>query len=332
MIFKCGYITILSILLLLSNLNAKEPEESGERKFSMGVLRPVIERSDFLSGTNIEWLRRTAGRSGYNLRGEPIFKSIYTRKLGVFETKLAQSVYYARDMNKIFWEETVSKDLPHWRKILHPETISKYGRRDFRVNPVLIDGRRTAWHHGLEREFLLVDFKEHAEKIHRVGGNVIWGEKAKKTLSTTEIFKLTASRWVNVVAIDLAWSSSLLWFSGERDWCSYTTNVADSIIAGNVAWITESLIVSKFPLSAGNSPLFIPGGSVAIPTGGVVAVVAAIVFAATKELIRYAWNEYQRREAERVEALCKKAENEFRILLFNKGINENTEKLRKLLN
>ena len=174
--------------------------------------------------------------------------------------------------------------------------------------------------------------KEHAEKSHRVGGNVIWGEKAKKRLSAMDVFNMTASRWAKVVAIDLVCSSSLLWFSGERDWNSYATGAASSTLAGGAAWITESLIVIKFPLAAGNTPLFLPGTSITISTGGVAAFAATIVFVATKELIRYAWNEYQRREAERVEALCKKAENEFRLLFFNKGINENTEKLRKLLN
>lgn len=328
MIFRKITIVFLCFWGAIVSLVGTESVADAEWRDAVGGLRPIIIEGNFAPWHVRKALRLRSSLPGYGLNGAPKFNSIWTRRIGLTETKLAQTAYYARDLNKIFWQEEVSKNLNKWREVLHPDTISAYGRGDFSRVPRLKSGEMCAWHHDVERRYQLVRVSEHG-RLRHTGGNVLWGEKYAKRVTTGMMLRTTAIRWAQFSAIDFAVSSSVLWLSGERNLAPYLVEAGGTVTAGTLAWATESFLVTVLPNSAGSAPYFV--GGIPLLGGGVAAWVATGVFIASKELVQWAWNEYQRREAERVERLCREAEREYRLSLLTQKIEQNSLSLKKLL-
>lgn len=293
------------------------------------VARPLVFRGDFMPWHVRKALKLRSGLPEYGLNGAPKFNSVWTRPVGVAETGLAQTPYYARNLNKLFWQEEVSKNLSKYRKILHPNTIFAYESGNFSRVPRLKSGEVCVWHHDVKKQYQLVRASEHG-RLRHTGGNTIWGNKFAKSVSPGMKLLTTAFRWTQFSALDFAVSSSFLWLSGERELSHYLVEAGGSVAAGTLAWGTESILVCALPNSAGSAPYIV--GGIPFLGGGVATWVATGVFIASKELVGWAWNEYQKREAERVERLCREAEREYRLALLKQSIERNTQALTNLLN
>ena len=64
------------------------------------VLRPVLFRSEFVSSGTLNNLRNYSALERYDSFGFPVFHSVVKRDLNFWETKLAQTEYYARYLNR----------------------------------------------------------------------------------------------------------------------------------------------------------------------------------------------------------------------------------------
>lgn len=289
-----------------------------------GVLRPVLFRSEFVSRGTLTNLQKLSSVEGYDSFGLPRFTPIYRRELHFWETKLAQTKYYARYLN----QEIKPYVLEH-PELFHPDTVRDYMAGLTSRNPKLADGTLLQWHHGKDG-YELVSVTEHGKTSH-VGGNKIWGYKyaeAAKKIPNREII-LTAQRWGKFAVIDFAFSSLALAVEGENDWKTYAVNAGASVTAGAVAWGLESLLITSFPLLQGSTPAFV--GSLTINLGGAASWIAAGSFILTKYVIMAGWKKYQIEMANAVEDRCKEGEKMARFNLLKRQADQNTNQLQKIL-
>lgn len=291
---------------------------------SVAVLRPVLFRSEFVSRGTLSALQQNSMKEGFNAFGFPEFRIYIKRDLRFFETKLAQTRYYARYLNREFKQYIISHP-----DIFSAETIRLYKAGYTSRNPVTIDGKELQWNHGKDG-YELVLASEHG-KIPHTGGAKTYGYKyaeASAKIPDREII-LTAQRWGKLVALDLAFSTVAIGVSGEKNWQTYAINAAASTTAGFVAWGLESLLITAFPLLQGGTPAFI--GGVAINIGGPASWIASGAFLLVKYSIMAGWERYQIQTALAVEARCRQAEKMACFNHLKKQCQRNTEELQTLL-
>ncbi len=169
--------------------------------------------------------------------------------------------------------------------------------------------------------------------MRHTGGNVIWGDKYQKDIKSSKLTYreeiLTAQRWGQFTALDIAFSSLGLYISGERNFKPYAVNAAASVSAGIVAWSIESLTLKAFPLSTGMAPAYISG--FVISTGGLASWLATGGFILTKYIVMTTWKEYERQVALEIENNCRKAEAQSRYFYLKNSFNKNSQQLESLL-
>lgn len=320
---------IFCVLFVLICANTVLYGVSGSTDYSMGnvptsLLRPVILRSEFASKGTINVLKNYSKYPAYNLRGFPKFKNIYIKHdLSIFETKLAQTRAYARYLNKFYGDYIIEHP-----NLFSKETIEAYKNGLFSRNPKTISGELLEWHHG-EKGYELVLSSEH-ESIKHVGGAKTYGYKiaeASKKIPNRDVI-LTAERWGQFVAMDIAFSSMALWCNGERNWEPYAVNASASATAGILAWSVESLLIKALPLTQGSTPIFI--GSISVNLGGPASWLAAGTFFLAKYAITVGWKEYQIKIAEEIEKSCKAEEKRVRVMMLLDRINDNNNKIKNI--
>lgn len=291
----------------------------------MAVLRPVLFRSEFVSRGTLRAFQQNSMKDGFNVFGFPKFQNIYIKRdLHFYETKLAQTRYYARYLNREFKQYIIA----------HPDkfsvqTIKLYKAGYTSKNPVTVDGVELQWHHGKDG-YELVPVSEHG-KIPHTGGAKTYGYKyaeASAKIPNREII-LTAQRWGKFVALDLAFSTIGIGISGETDWRTYAMNAVASTTAGFVAWGLESLLITSFPLLHGSTPAFISG--IAVNIGGPASWIATGAFLLIKYSIMAGWERYQIQTALAVEQRCRQAEKMVCFANLKRQCQRNTEKLQDLL-
>ena len=102
----------------------------------MAVLRPVLFRSEFVSRGTLRAFQQNSMKDGFDVFGFPKFQNIYIKRdLLFYETKLAQTRYYARYLNREFKQYIIA----------HPDkfsvqTIKLYKAGYTSKNPVTVDG------------------------------------------------------------------------------------------------------------------------------------------------------------------------------------------------
>ena len=313
-------ITILCIVSLILYSDDNINEYIG----LTATLRPTLFRSEFVSNSTLRVLQEYSQQTGYTAFGYPDFgDAVITRNLHLWETKLAQTEYYSRFLNKMFRQYYID----------HPEIFSKETIEAAKLgqswnNPKLTDGTELVWHHGKKGYELRPKF-EHQSKPH-TGGAKTWGYKyaeASKRIPYREII-LTAQRWGKFVALDLALSTFGLALSGAQKPEPYLINLVASTTAGCVAWGVESLIITAYPLTQGSTPLFL--GECMINIGGPAVWIASGMFFLSKYAIIAGWNKYQVHLATIIEQQCKRAEKKARFLILKDDIRKNNEKLKSL--
>ena len=312
-------------LLLISFLTSLFSEENHiEYSGVLAGLRPVILRSEFASLSTLRTLQTYSQQLGYTAFGYPDFgQAIITRDLCFWETKLAQTRYYARYLNKTFRQYYI--DHPN---IFSKETIETAKLGQSWNNPKLIDGTELQWHHG-KNGYELRPKPEHQSLPHE-GGAKTWGYKyaeAAQRIPNREII-LTAQRWGKFAAMELAFSTIGLVVAGETSPETYIMNTTASATAGFLAWGIESLIISTYPLTQGGTPLFI--GSLPINIGGPACWIASGVFFLSKYAIMAGWKSYQIHVAMEVEKRCQEGEKKVRFILLKKQIRHNNKLLLTL--
>ena len=314
------------VLLLPFLLPAQDSNWTASDFLSLdGVLRPVLFRSEFVSSGTLRNLQMFSAMEGYDAFGFPRFKNIVIKRdLSFWETKLAQTRYYARYLNREF----KSYILEHPEQF-HPDTIRDYMAGLTGRNPKLADGTLLQWHHGKDG-YELVPVTEHGKTSH-IGGANTYGYKIAEASRKIPFRKtmLAVQRWGQFVAIDIALSSTALAIDQEKDWKTYAVNAAASTTAGAVAWGIESLLVSSFPLLQGSTPLFV--GGVAVNLGGPASWIATGSFILTKYAIMTGWKQYQLEMARRVEERCQEAEKMVRFKMLKKQADQNTAQLQAIL-
>ena len=319
-------ILVLWLILLPLFLPAQDRNWTASNFLTFdGALRPVLFRSEFVSSGTLRNLQKYSAMEGYDSFGFPQFKNVVIKRdLRFWETKLAQTRYYARYLNREF----KSYILEHPDQF-HPDTIRDYAKGLTSRNPKLADGTPLQWHHGKDG-YELVPVTEHGKTPH-IGGANTYGYKiaeASRKIPHREMI-LTAQRWGKFAALDLALSSAALAVEGEKDWKTYTVNAAASATAGAVAWGLESLLVTSFPLLQGSTPIFV--GGMAINLGGPASWIATGSFILTKYAIMAGWKQYQLEMAKEVEERCQEAEKTVRFNMLKKQAEQNTAQLQALL-
>lgn len=298
------------------------------------ILTPPLtfpfRRWDFLGGKSVKKLAKWAKDPKYDAFGFPKFKSIWERPLGLFDKELATASDYRRRLNKEFAQE-VLKDPKPWRKILSEETIRRYrtgGYSSYSKNPKAKLGE-LEWHHD-RTGYQLVLASEHGAKKH-TGGQQLYGAKAKRVLKSNKLASgILAKRWGSFVLFDIGVSSARLFFlEHERRLTPYAAEAGISVFSGGVAAATEFALWKSPLLTFGTAPLYV--GGVPISLGGPAAWVSLGVYMAANIALSSLWDEYQRREAARVERLCRDAEFEVRRGLLEEAVRGNTARLRGVL-
>lgn len=296
-------------------------EKGNEYTGAVAVLRPVLFRSEFVSRSTLRTLQQYSQQVGYTAFGYPDFgQAVITRDLCFWETKLAQTRYFARYLNKVYRNYYME----------HPEIFSKETVEAARLgeswkNPVLKDGTKLEWHHGKNGYELRPQPEHHS--LEHVGGAKTWGYKyaeAAQRLPNREII-LTAQRWGKFAALELAFSTIGLAATGETSPEAYIVNTTASATAGFLAWGVESLIITAYPLTQGSTPLFIGGCMVNI--GGPASWIASGVFFLSKYAIMSGWKAYQVHVAMEVEQRCRDGEKQVRFMLLKKNIKQNSNVL-----
>lgn len=287
-----------------------------------------FRRWDFLGGKSVKKLAGWAKDPGYDAFGFPKFKSIWERPLGLFDKKLATASKYGPRLNKEFAQD-VLKNPKRWGKILSEDTIRRYRMGDYSKNPVTKWGELLEWHHD-RAGYRLVLESEH-EAARHIGGNKLYGVKAKKVLKNNKLASgILAKRWGSFVLFDISVSSARLFFlEHERRLTPYAAEAGISVFSGGVAAATEFALWKSPLLTFGTAPLYV--GGVPISLGGPAAWVSLGVYMAANIALSSLWDEYQRREAARVERLCRDAEFEVRRGLSEEAVRGNTERLRSVL-
>ena len=295
------------------------------------ILTPPLtfpfRRWDFLGGESVEELVKNAKKPRYDVFGFPKFKSIWERPLGLFDKKLATASNYRPRLNKEFGQK-VRKDPKPWRKFLSKETIRRYSMGDYSKNPKAKLGK-LEWHHD-RTGYQLVPNSEH--KLDHIGGNKLYGAKAKTdVLKSNKLASgILAKRWGSFVLFDIGVSSARLFFlEHERRLTPYAAEAGISVFSGGVAAATEFALWKSPLLTFGTAPLYV--GGVPISLGGPAAWVSLGVYMAANIALSSLWDEYQRREAARVERLCRDAEFEVRRGLLEEAVRGNTARLRGVL-
>lgn len=295
------------------------------------ILTPPLtfpfRRWDFLGGKSVKKLAGWAKDPGYDAFGFPKFKSIWERPLGLFDKELATASKYGRRLNKELAQE-VQKDPKRWRKILSKDTIQRYRTGNYSKNPVTKWGK-PEWHHD-RTGYRLVLKSEH-EAARHIGGNKLYGVKAEKVLKNNKLASgILAKRWGSFVLFDIGVSSARLFFlEHERRLTPYAAEAGISVFSGGVAAATEFALWKSPLLTFGTAPLYV--GGVPISLGGPAAWVSLGVYMAANIALSSLWDEYQRREAARVERLCRDAEFDVRRGLLEEAVRGNTARLRGVL-
>lgn len=311
------------------------------------ILTPPLtfpfRRWDFFEGGHVEMLAKWAKDPKYDAFGLPKFKSIWERPLGLFDKELATASNYGRRLNKEFAQE-VQKDTKRWRKILTEDTIRRYrtgGYSSYSKNPKAKLGK-LEWHHDRTGYQLvlasehrppkdMVPKSEHGAKTH-IGGRQLYGADAKqRVLKNNKLASgILAKRWGSFVLFDIGVSSARLFFlEHERRLTPYAAEAGISVFSGGVAAATEFALWKSPLLTFGTAPLYV--GGVPISLGGPAAWVSLGVYMAANIALSSLWDEYQRREAARVERLCRDAEFEVRRGLLEAAVRGNTARLRGVL-
>lgn len=296
------------------------------------ILTPPLtfpfRRWDFLGGKSVKKLAGWAKDPGYDAFGFPKFKSIWERPLGLFDKKLATAAKYGPRLNKEFAQE-VLKNPKRWGKTLSEDTIRRYRMGDYSKNPVTKWGELLEWHHD-RAGYRLVLESEH-EAARHIGGNKLYGVKAEKVLKNNKLASgILAKRWGSFVLFDIGVSSARLFFlEHERRLTPYAAEAGISVFSGGVAAATEFALWKSPLLTFGTAPLYV--GGVPISLGGPAAWVSLGVYMAANIALSSLWDEYQRREAARVEQLCRDAEFEVRRRLLEAAVRGNTARLRGVL-
>ena len=336
-IFDSRFGRALCLLLWLffflgEELRADVPAEARGIKAD-DILTPPLtfpfRRWDFLGGKSVKKLAEYAKNPGYDAFGLPKFKSIWERPLGLFDKKLATASNYRLRLNKEFAQE-VLKNPKRWRKILSKDTIRRYhtgGYSSYSKNPKAKLGK-LEWHHD-RTGYQLVPNSEH--KLGHIGGNKLYGVKAEKVLKNNKLASgILAKRWGSFVLFDIGVSSArLFFFEHERRLTPYAAEAGISVFSGGVAAATEFALWKSPLLTFGTAPLYV--GGVPISLGGPAAWVSLGVYMAANIALSSLWDEYQRREAARVERLCRDAEFEVRRGLLEADVRGNTARLRGVL-
>ena len=309
------------------------------------ILTPPLtfpfRRWDFFEGRHVENLAGRAKDPGYDAFGFPKFKSIWERPLGLSDKKLATASKYGRRLNKEFAQD-VLKNPKRWGKILSEDTIRRYRMGDYHLNPVTKWGELLEWHHDRTGYQLvpnsehrppkdMVPKSEHKAKTH-IGGRQLYGADAKKrVLKNNKLASgILAKRWGSFVLFDIGVSSARLFFlEHERRLTPYAAEAGISVFSGGVAAATEFALWKSPLLTFGTAPLYV--GGVPISLGGPAAWVSLGVYMAANIALSSLWDEYQRREAARVERLCRDAEFEVRRGLLEEAVRGNTARLRGVL-
>ena len=324
MIFKHFLIVVAVLPLLLSAENFRA--DKGET----ALLRPVLLRSEFLSQGNLRVFSNQSLTPGFDVFGFPEFNPILSYKLKFFETTLARTANFRKELLKIW-----ARDIADRPDVFDEATINLYKSylrgelsADSLKNPVLASGEKTYVHHA-RNGYELVAESQH--KQHHTGGASTYGYKyaeASAKLPNREII-LTAQRWGKFVALDIAFSTIGLAATGESNWQTYAINAAASTTAGFVAWGIESLLITAFPLLQGGTPMFI--GGCAINLGGPASWIAAGSFMLVKYAVMSGWRHYQIREAQAVEERCRQAEKKVRFQVLKRQAEQNTKSLQAIL-
>ena len=299
-------------------------EKGNEYAGAVAVLRPVLLRSEFVSHSTLRTLQTYSQQVGYTAFGYPDFgQAIITRDLCFWETKLAQTKSYARYLNKVYRKYYMENP-----EIFSKETVEAAKLGQSFKNPILKDGTKLEWHHD-KNGYVLIPESEHG-RLRHTGGAKTWGYKyaeEAQRIPNREII-LTAQRWGQFVALELAFSIIGLAASGEKSPKTYAVNTAASATAGFLAWGVESLIITAYPLTQGSTPLFISGCMVNI--GGPACWIASGVFFLSKYAIMSGWNAYQIHMALEVENACRMGEKQARFMLLKKNIAQNSDMLLAL--
>ena len=293
------------------------------------AFRPILFRSEFLSKGNLRVFKNHSLSPLYDIYGFPKFNPIFTYKLKLSDTQLAQSKYYRSDMLDIW-----AKDIAKRPDIFSKKTIRMYKQylsgklpKSKLTNPILKTGEMTRVHHARDG-YELVRYSEH--KLSHTGGNSTYGYKytcAAQNLPGRETY-FTAVRWGQFTALELAFSSLGLALTGERKISPYLVNGLASTTSGLVAFSVESLLIDIIPLSKGGTPMFIAG--YAINLGGFASWLAAGAFMLTKYAIISGWQYYQQQQAIAVEQACKEAEKYARFYVLKAKSTNNTKSLQVL--
>ena len=337
MIFKHAIFILLGLLGLSSAGYAAEQKDTESKSTTsfMGV-RPFVIRSDFASSGTLKKLKgyRLNQKPGYSLQGYPQFQRVYAtyelNPLSSLDTHLARSPGYARYLNKHFKPYI----LQHPEKF-SAETIADYSKGLTKRNPKTIDGKPLEYHHDGGHRFLLVEQEEHHSLPH-VGGNKTWGPEYARASTREGLISLnretilTARRWAQFSAIELAWSSIALMRSHERNYQTYVVNALASTGSGFLAWSIESLTIKALPLTVGTTPYFVT--VLPVNMGGPASWIATGIFILTKSTVMTGWKKYQLMQALEVEKSCQYAEHLVLVSALKKAGHDNSERLLQIIN
>ncbi len=320
-----------------------EDDNENTRLVSSDIVTPIasfpFRRWDFVARSTLERLSNNSGKFGYDAFGFPKFQSFWEYRLGLGDKILATTPYYRNKIIRKFGKE-VQENPQRWKEILSKETIDNYLNGNFSKNPTLLNGDKLVVHHD-RSGYRLVSEVEHRGKPH-IGGNPIYGYKALNRFPKTYA-KIIASRWMGFVGFDIAISSGIKIIEGESDLEPYIVDASIKVASGSVATLVElglyrsSWFVSpSAPLFLMKSPIFVSKGLAkgliigGTSPGGPAAWAATAIYIATEITLRWVWNEYQLREAKRVESLCREAEFEVRKNYLSKIVRENTKVFKSL--
>ncbi len=162
-----------------------------------------------------------------------------------------------------------------------------------------------------------------------IDSNPKWGRKFADRVTNADMRRMTAHRWGKMMTLDALFSNGIMWLQGERDVTTYAVRNSAIVGAGVMAWGTESLLVSTYPLLQGGNPYFW-GRGIWINLGGWASWIATAVYIGTQYAIMSGWEVYQLEQKRRVEELCRASDREAFRQILKKHIDANTSTLQEL--
>jgi hypothetical protein len=298
--------------------NAQHPRPEPGAAHMLLVGRPLLLRSDALSGPNYAKLKEFAQRGidprtgiRYDWRGFPKLKSAFDVQL---KPPQFRSEEYGKICNKQLLAE-IKRDLRLRRQF----TSEDIARLEQGKNP---QGKH--WHHDPRKKgrMQLVDKADHS--VDHVGGDKVWGRIDEKAFA-----KGTALRWGSVAVFDYAISSVALIADGEFNLDHLAHVTTRSVASGAAGFGTEYLMVKLMPQFVGMPPGWY--GGVRILFGGPAACGATLSYAVTRALIDYCWENYRLHQIQIQEEACRVAETKARWHQLVTKTQGNTEIIGALL-